>query len=45
MARFVTISSEFYPDLWRYYEAEAAEWLEQRLAEYAAEEDEAEDVD
>jgi hypothetical protein len=38
MARFVTVSSEFYPDLRRYYEAEAAEWLEERLAEYDLEE-------
>jgi hypothetical protein len=40
-----TVSSEFYPDLRRYYEAEAAQWLEQRPAEYASEEDEEEDVD
>jgi hypothetical protein len=37
MVGFVRVSSEFYPDLRRYYEAEAAGWLEKRLAEYAAE--------
>jgi hypothetical protein len=45
MARFVTVSSEFYPDLWRYYEAEAEEWLEQRLADYGSEEDEEDERD
>ncbi len=43
MARFVTVSSELYPDLQRYYEAEAAEWLEQRLAEYASDDEEEDD--
>jgi hypothetical protein len=37
MVRFVRVSSEFYPDLHRYYEAEAAAWLESRLAEYGME--------
>ncbi len=43
MARFVRVSSDFYPDLRRYYEAEAAEWLRVRLAEFASEEDEEEE--
>jgi hypothetical protein len=37
MARFVRVSSEFYPGLHRYYEAEAAAWLENRLAEFGME--------
>jgi hypothetical protein len=37
MARFVRVSSQFYPDLHRYYEAEAATWLENRLAGYGME--------
>jgi hypothetical protein len=30
MARFVSVSSEFYPDLGAYYDAEAADWLAAR---------------
>jgi hypothetical protein len=37
MVRFVRVSSELYPDLHRYYDAEAAAWLENRLAEYGLE--------
>jgi hypothetical protein len=47
MVRFVRVSSEFYPDLDRYYEAEAAAWLQNRLAKYPMEDgdDERDDND
>jgi hypothetical protein len=44
MVRFVTVSSEFYPDLRRYYEDEAAMWLKQHLAEFGPDDEES-DVD
>jgi hypothetical protein len=45
MVGFVSVSSEFYPELHRYYEEEAAMWLKQRRADYGFEEEEEEDED
>jgi hypothetical protein len=33
LVTFVRVSSEFYPDLQRYYDHEAAQWLADRQAE------------
>jgi hypothetical protein len=43
MVGFVRVSSEFYPDLRRYYQVEAARWLKERLAEYGSDEDDDDD--
>lgn len=45
MVDFVTVSSDFYPEIGQWYRQEAQEWYRKRLAELGLDQDEVDDLD